>query len=95
MIINKKYMQIMTITYTELELIVNKSNLLNNETYSEAELEEYMVIMEDEAKLNRNEIFNLIINEDVELLFNNFGVVWTFIDKFDFDNINTLKQKYK
>jgi predicted DNA-binding protein (UPF0251 family) len=85
----------MNISGGEIELIINKSRLLNNNTYSENELEQYMVIMEDESQLHRNDIFNLIIKEESKYIFNNFGIVWTFIDKYDFDNIDILKQKYK
>ena len=85
----------MNITTKELELIINISRLLNNDQYLEKDLEEIIVLMEDETKLNRNEIYDLIINENTEKLYDNFEIVWTFIDKYDFDNILTLKQKYK
>ena len=83
----------MNITTKEFELIINKSRLLNNDEYLEKDLEEIMILMEDDSKLNRNNIYDLIINENCEKLFDNFGIVWTFIDKFDFDNILILKQK--
>jgi hypothetical protein len=85
----------MSINASELEFIINKSRLLNNDQYYEEELEEIIVLMEEESKLNRKDIFDLIINEDAKFIFSDFGVVWTFIDKYDFDNIDILKQKYK
>jgi hypothetical protein len=42
----------MNISGGEIEKIINKSRLLNNQTYSDNELEQYMVIMENETQLH-------------------------------------------
>ena len=85
----------MCTTNTEIKLIISKSMLLNNDNYDEIQLEEKMVIFEKEINLNRKDIYDLIINENINKLFDNFGIVWTFINKYDFNNIETLKQKYE
>jgi hypothetical protein len=73
----------MSINTTELELVMNKSKLLDNETCSDEDLEEIMVLMENDSQLNRKDIFDLIIKEDISFIFNIFGVVWTFLDQYN------------
>ena len=83
---------------THIELLINKSSFFqnlneDNNELSDKDLFEIKSIIEAETKLKLKDIFDLIINENIELLFNNFSL-FSFIIKYDFDNYDSLKKKY-
>ena len=79
-----------------IELIINKSSFfkkLNEDEISEKDLSEIKSILENDTNLKLKEIFDLIVNENVELLFSNFSL-FSFLIRYDFDNYDSLKKKY-